>query len=96
VQKSNAPPLKPQLSLDGASVDVPAQTAAANGDRETWPFSVRFAPGSGDKSELFMRTDDREARDQFLHAFAALGLKVTGVSAGVHAGVTTGGLPSLR
>jgi hypothetical protein len=25
-----------------------------------------------------MRTDDREARDQFLHAFAALGLKVTG------------------
>lgn len=76
-QRSNSPPLKPHLGLDGSVVDVPTDSVVV-GDRQVWPFTLRFAEGSGDKAELSMRTEDKPSRDKFVQALISVGVKATG------------------
>ena len=66
---SNSPALKPLLSLKGASVDIP------DGDKNTFPFSIKFV--GGDKQALNMRTGEQpralnadHSRPQHTRAYA--------------------------
>lgn len=85
--EAGAPPLKPRVGLEGASVAVAPPVVAdegsggGSGSRRVFPFTVTLGPGAA-RATLQLRADSEATRDAFVAALVAAGVRATGDSGG--------------
>jgi PH domain len=79
-QTAQSPPLKPPLSLEGATVELPDLEQGRDKEgRIVFPFTLKFPVGSNsDKSEMRMRAEDKATREAIVAFLQKCGVKVVG------------------